>query len=95
MLETIQEVFLKEFDLVVGGVIVYFITLPIFKTLKLFIINRWHDLIGLSLAVIVGIVYGIIRNSALSSLEAIAGSQLIFTLVKKGFLSIFTKTLSK
>jgi hypothetical protein len=89
MTEQILQVILKEFDLIIGGIIIALIEWPIFKTLKKIIVEQWWDILGLLIAIILGIVYGFIRHSAFSALEAIAGSQLVFTFLKKGILSIF------
>jgi hypothetical protein len=89
MTEQILQVILKEFDLIIGGIIIALIEWPIFKTLKKIIVDEWQDIVGLILAIVLGIVYGIIRNSAFATLEAIAGSQLIFILIKKGLIPAF------
>jgi len=89
MVDKIAEVLLKEFDLIVGGIIIALIEWPIFKTLKKIIMEQWWDILGLLIAIILGIAYGFIRQSAFSALEAIAGAQLIFILIKKGLISIF------
>jgi hypothetical protein len=89
MTEQILQVILKEFDLIIGGIIIALIEWPIFKTLKKIIMEQWWDILGLLIAIILGVVYGFIRHSAFSALEAIAGSQLVFTFLKKGILSIF------
>ena len=90
MTEQILQVILKEFDLIVGGIIIALIEWPIFKTLKKIIMEQWWDILGLSIAITLGIAYGFVRQSAFSALEAIAGSQLAFIIMKKGILSIFS-----
>jgi hypothetical protein len=89
MTETIINILSREFDLVVGGVVIALIILPVFRTLKRIFVEKWYDLIGFGLAVILAVVYGFVRHSAFAGLEALAGSQLVFSLIKKGLLSPF------
>jgi len=88
-METIIEIISRETDLIIGGLIIYVLMIPIFNFFKRILVERWHDIAGFITAIILGIIYGFLRNSAFAALEAIAGSQLIFILVKKGILSVF------
>lgn len=79
MIETI----LQRVD-IVGGVIVYFTTFAIKQIINIYLRhNKYNDLIIFTTAIIIAVIYGILRKDGIAAFEAFAVSQVIHILVKK------------
>lgn len=89
-MEKVLDVLLREENLVVGGLVIYFIVLLFRPFVKRWIVERWQDVVFVILTILVAVAYGFVRHSAFGALEALAGSQLVHALIKKGVISVLS-----